>query len=226
MRLSLIALVLSLMAVANADAASKATHAVPDPWELERSKTNEYGFYPVPEFLREAGLRPPPGSPRIKGERSESGVAYRTARQVLIRQGFVPVKVLSQDYGSEICGGTGATCSAFPETLQCTAGGMQHCAFLYRQRATGRYWIVSTIGEEGVAPGVDFRRLRCCGYRPATEHYLEGVAILRSNGRPFRFQYPHPPQADTTPLCRDNGGATPCWIKPPPGLGKKGGAKR
>jgi len=226
MRLLFISILVSLSTALGAHAASKAPHAAPDPWEFERARTNEYGFYPVPEFLREAGLRPPPGSPRIAGERSQSGVAYRTARRALIKQGFIPVKVLSQDYGSEACGGTGATCSAFPELLQCTAGGVQHCAFLYRQRATGRYWIISTIGEEGVAPDVDFRRLRCCGYRPATAHYLDGVEILRSSGRAFRFQYAHPPEADTTPLCRDNGGAIPCWIKPPAGYGRKGGPTR
>jgi hypothetical protein len=222
MRPSLIAFLVPLLAAAGANAAVKSPHAAPDPWELERAKTNEHGFYPVPEFLRETGLRPPPGSPRIEGERSEGGVAYRTARRALIKQGFIPVKILSQDNGRETCSGTGATCRIFPELLQCTAGGMQHCAFLYRQQTTGNYWIVSTIGEEGVAPDVDFRLLRCCGYRPATEYYLDGVAILRPNGRPFRFQYAHPPPPDPPlPLCSEVGGKMPCWIKPPPGVRRR-----
>ena len=186
-------------------------------WAYERTRINEEGFYPVPEFLSAATSRPPPGSPRIKGERSASGVAYRTARQALIRQGFIPAKILAQDFGSKKCGGAEAACGAFPEELQCTAAGTRHCAFLYRQRATGRYWIVATIGDEGVPPDVDFGQLRCCGYRPAGEYYLDGMTIMRPDGRPFSFRYAHPPEADTTPLCSENGGTIPCWIKPPKG---------
>jgi len=91
---------------------------------------------------------------------------------------------------------------------------MQYCAFLYRRQATGGYWIISTAGEDE-PPG--FNGLRCCGYRPAGKFYLEGLVIVRPNGRRVRFQYPHPPQADLTPLCSDTNGQTPCWVKAPPG---------
>lgn len=185
-----------------------------DFWDYERTRINENGFYPVPEFLRAPESRAPRGRPNIQAQRSATGIAYPTARQLLIRQGFVPVKVAQRGDGTWMCDGGRSLCHLFPEVLDCSGAGMEYCAFLYQHRRTGKYWIISTAGEEGEPP--DFKQLRCCGYRPATKSYLEDLVILRPNGRQFRFQYPHPSEADITPLCSETKGQAPCWIKAPP----------
>jgi hypothetical protein len=166
-------------------------------WDFVRSRINEDGFYPVPEFLRAAAARPPAGSPHILGQRTATGVDYPAARQMLIRQGFLPMKIVSRDVDAEdkndlTCGEGQFRCRAYPELLECTAGGFEYCAFLYENARTGKYWIVSTAGEEGGPPDVNFKRWRCCGYRPAAKSYLYDLVIVRPDGRRIRF--PHSPK--------------------------------
>jgi hypothetical protein len=166
-------------------------------WDFVRSRINEDGFYPVPEFLRAVAARPPAGSPHVQGQRSATGIDYPTARQMLIRQGFLPVKIVSrgvdpEDENDLTCGEGRYRCKAYPELRECSAAGIEYCAFLYENPRTRRYWIISTVGEEGGPPDVDFRRWRCCGYRPAAKSYLYDLTIVRPNGR--RIQFPHSPK--------------------------------
>ena len=134
---------------------------------------------------------------------------YPTVRAQLIAQKFVPVRII--DHGDRlVCSRHADLCRAFPEVVECTGAGASFCVWLYRDRTSGRYWIVVTRGDPGGPSGVSGLRYDNAG--PADRPALDGLVVSGPNGRPFRFTYPPRP----VPPCRE-GQPNPdtCWIKPP-----------
>jgi hypothetical protein len=154
-----------------------------------------------------------PATAGPNGPHVAAGHPYAAARQALIKQGFAPVPFLSR-YSGDCPGGM---CQTFPEVISCSLG-LQRCNYLYRQVGTGKYWVAGSTGE-GVDP--PFPAVIFNGISLATRFELEDLerdVIVGPDGRPFRLRYRHPPAAPDPPLplCSDNGGAIPCWVKPPP----------
>jgi hypothetical protein len=117
----------------------------------------------------------------VKGEPS-----YEAARRELVNQGFSPVPILAMP---ELRRGEcpGGMCRTFPEVMDCSQG-LQHCAYLYRQRKTGRYWIGFSVG--GGSPP-HYRRVRYTGLFRADQSDLDDLkdlVIRGSDGRPFRYR--------------------------------------
>jgi hypothetical protein len=137
----------------------------------------------------------PPGAPRLppirsglNGFDSAAGVSYPRGRRMLIAQGFTPVRLIARDKAGfekswNVCDSYAERCRAFPEMVYCSGTGRGECAWLYRRRADGRYWLVFTELDEG-RRGHD--QLRCCGYRAAKPGDLEDLEALCPDGRRYR----------------------------------------
>ena len=135
---------------------------------------------------------------------------YPDARRELVRQGFDPVRILDGyrepgdwerfptcwDLRDQLC-------DIYPETYNCTGGGIAYCDMLFRRRADGRLWRITITGEEGIAPNIDLRRLRYAGDEPAKRADIEGLVVVRRDGTRQRLWYSaKPPNPDVSLLVK------------------------
>jgi hypothetical protein len=139
------------------------------------------------------------------------GTPYASARRQLITQGFEPAHIVSN---GNYCGGRGdPACTS--ERIICAAD-IPACQWLFVRRSDNALFVVSTGSEldahgRPIPPEDGY-----VGIRTADRATLEGLVVLLPNGRRKSFVSPPPPyRAPLTPLCSENGGRIPCWIKPP-----------
>lgn len=135
------------------------------------------------------------------------GTHYRVVRAHLIQAGFEPVPVLS--YGPR-CRGRGLAC--LPERISCD-GQLPVCRWLFARRSDNALFIVFTGNPHAGPPLLDYGFF---AIDRADRDSLEDLVVVLPNGKRHKFEWPRPPsKQEWIPLCSQNGGRIPCWVKPP-----------
>lgn len=91
-------------------------------------------------------------------------------------------------------------CDLYPETYNCSGGGIAFCDMLYRRRSDGRFWRIVVTGDPGFPPDFDPRRLKYSGQEPADQSDIEGLVIVRPDGSRQRLWYSAIPPNPDVPL--------------------------
>jgi hypothetical protein len=132
---------------------------------------------------------------------------YFQARARLIELGYRPVRF--RDHDNVVCGDL---CRQAPEVVNCTAGGEDHCQFMFRRQRDGRFLNVWT-GEGERFDGASWAPP---GDIADTASYHAVLRRDRIAIKAVAARIP-PTPVPPTPLCSEPHGVNPCWIKPPPG---------
>lgn len=218
LRISLVACVIAVAPLAGAAQATPAD--TPPAKAFTQPRVEDETHFDLDDLtISKIAFRSPPRSstePAVKSEPAiKSGMPYPAARRQLIAQGFDPVKILHRhgDINGPDCRRDAIICRAYPELESC-AGDAPKCAFLYRRRSDGGYWLIFTEGE--LAPRArDLNRLQYAGGSAIPRSDLDGLTILLPNGKRHTIHSPGPASMPTS-IC-SAAIRTDCWVKPPPG---------
>lgn len=104
------------------------------------------------------------------------GEPYAKTRARLIRQGYLPVRVVVRRSEAPCLAGL---CRRFPEVDECTASGPFVCSFIFQHRPTGRLWEVLANSE--ISPLARFAR-------PVDPCLLTGVTLQLPDGRRLMYR--------------------------------------
>jgi hypothetical protein len=76
----------------------------------------------------------------------KKGTPYGSVREILIKQGFNPLRFPKEEQQRR-CWGRTEICETYPETSGCAGAGRGQCQFVFRG-AQGTFVVITTVGEE------------------------------------------------------------------------------